>query len=803
VQDFNKASESPDYEQQCPILVCDIYYQQERYQRLIDYIQPIIRRNNQLHQLKEIYLLTADAYFYQEDFTNSLSYYKQYLGLITEPPQAEVLYRLGFSQYKSGDYQGASTSLKALADENSEQGQYAAYYLGISYIRLKNFRFATTALEQAESLKFDVKIEEEANWLLAKLYFDESRFDEAIEHLKRFLKNYPNSQNRDQALDLISRSYLSSQKYEEALEYIESLARRSSRLNTAYQQIAFAQGSQYFNNGRYTQAILFFQKSLNNPQLPELVLRSKFWQAEAYSLSGNFEAAIPNYQEILNVYAANSALSLQSHYGLGYAYYNTEDYARAIPHFQYYVGQGPGILNGGEEYYPDARVRLADCFYAEKRYDDALSIYESVIQKQAEEVDYAYLQKGIILDNLNRSDEALAALGFLIEQYPQSLYFDEAIFERASINLSAQAYAVAIDGLSTLIREKPNSPLIPNALSKRGLAFQNLSNQNAAVEDYKKIVNEYPSHPRASDALFRLQELLAQLGRTNELSPLIQKFNDANPNNRTSEKLFFENAKNAYFNQQYQQAISLFQQYLSQYAQGVNLEEAHYYLGESYYRLDDYDKALPYYDLILAPQKGVFYSRAARRAAGISFAQKNYAQSIQYNKVLANSTESSRELLLAWSGLMKNYFEIGQYDSLLTYADQIIQQGKSARSRNEAFLFKGKVALAQQNYPSARQIFLDLSENANDEYGAEASYLIADIYYRQQRYQESLDQLFSLNKKFSNFEKWRGRAFLLIADNYIALGETFQAKATLQSLIDKSPDPFVVSEARTKLSKLP
>jgi hypothetical protein len=44
-----------------------------------------------------------------------------------------------------------------------------------------------------------------------------------------------------------------------------------------------------------------------------------------------------------------------------------------------------------------------------------------------------------------------------------------------------------------------------------------------------------------------------------------------------------------------------------------------------------------------------------------------------------------------------------------------------------------------------------------------------------------------------------GKSFILIADNYLAMGEDFQAKATYQSVIDNSPLDEIVDEAQLKL----
>jgi TolA-binding protein len=47
-----------------------------------------------------------------------------------------------------------------------------------------------------------------------------------------------------------------------------------------------------------------------------------------------------------------------------------------------------------------------------------------------------------------------------------------------------------------------------------------------------------------------------------------------------------------------------------------------------------------------------------------------------------------------------------------------------------------------------------------------------------------------------------GKGFLLIADSYIALDDTLNAKAVLNSIIDNSPDTELVVLAKQKLSTL-
>lgn len=91
---------------------------------------------------------------------------------------------------------------------------------------------------------------------------------------------------------------------------------------------------------------------------------------------------------------------------------------------------------------------------------------------------------------------------------------------------------------------------------------------------------------------------------------------------------------------------------------------------------------------------------------------------------------------------------------------------------------------------------------STDVNGAEAQYLLSQILYDQGDYEKSIDALYELNKNFGAYEYWLGRSFMLISDNYVAMDELFQAKATLNSIIENSPEQEVVQEAKDRLRKI-
>ena len=149
---------------------------------------------------------------------------------------------------------------------------------------------------------------------------------------------------------------------------------------------------------------------------------------------------------------------------------------------------------------------------------------------------------------------------------------------------------------------------------------------------------------------------------------------------------------------------------------------------------------------------------------------------------------------------MESFYMQAQYDSADAYARIIIDRGAvNASAQNKASLYLGKSAFARGDYETAKDEFLNTLNTAQDEYGAEAKYLLGQIFYLEKNYKQSFETLTSLNKDFASYESWVGKSFLLIADGFFAQEDYFQAKATLQSLIDNFPVESVKEEARKKL----
>ena len=130
--------------------------------------------------------------------------------------------------------------------------------------------------------------------------------------------------------------------------------------------------------------------------------------------------------------------------------------------------------------------------------------------------------------------------------------------------------------------------------------------------------------------------------------------------------------------------------------------------------------------------------------------------------------------------------------------------GATANATNAALLYLGKASLGLKNYEvAATELAAAAAAAPNDINGAEAQYGVAEALFKQKKYEEAIAAALKVNADFSSYELWQGRAFLLVADAYAAQGDNFQARGTLNSIIDNNfPVAEIMAGARQRLKTL-
>lgn len=796
LEDLKRAEQNSAYAGVVPYLIANVYYRQRDYDALLTYAESVQSRPN-LANASEIAMLVAEAYYFKGDYQRAVDAYERYFSGGAGKSESPLLFRAGYASYTLGRQDKALDYLRKAAASSDTVSYYASYYLGIIYLKQGDKPLAMNAFNYARNNPADRELAEESAFQFGKVAYDAGRAEVAIPELEAFLQKYPSSAHRNDVREILAQAYVNGNDFNKAIEYIESLPARNAAMQQAYQKATYLKGSDLFNKEVYDQAVSFFAKSLSNPVDARYTTLANFWSGEAYSILGRYQDAVRHYTAVLGT--GGGELATASRYGLGYAYYNLKDYDRAQIQFREYVN----ATDRRNPNHTDALIRLADCYYVSRSYPEALEYYTRARNIGSPDNDYILLQTGTITGFQRNYTEARRLLNDLVSSYPRSQYRDDALFQIAQFDIEQGNYQQAIDGLTRLLREMPGSSFAPYAYMRRAASHFSLKNYDATVSDYSRVIREYPTHPAAEESLVPLQEALTLAGKSGDFDMYLSTFKRANPDSKGLENVEYETAKNLYFNQKYTQAISALRSFMTSYPQSARNTEAKYYIAESHFRLHNYDEAIPLYEELASEHASEYGARIPSRLAEIHVAMGQYNRATGDFRRLEQLASSKKDLFTAWSGLMESYFQLKQYDSVSVYANLILEKGNvNASAQNMATLYLGKAAMEKGDYETAKDEFLNTLNTARDEYGAEAKYLLGKIFYLTKDYDQCYETLIGLNNDFSSYQEWVGKAFLLLADNFVAQEDDFQAKATLQSLIEHFPDPAVKEEAREKLKAI-
>ena len=798
IVDLEKASKDEAYASVAPELLATLYYKQGRYDDLIAYGERVAPSSSA--KSKDLNLMLGDAYLKKGKTDKGFEAYerveKSSAGLTREEK-----YRIGYAYYSKKVYDKAILNLKQAASDKDSIGVYASYYLGVMYLKEGNKLYAKNAFYSARSNQINSNLREEGAYQYSKVAYDLGQSEDALEGLNYYLDNYPKGKYRNELNDIISEVYLNTSNYDLAISHIEKQSYVSKSLEGVYQKATYLKGTELFNMANYRDAIEYFKKSLKYPADELYRVSANLWIGESYSIGRRYDDAFPYYRNVVGSQGvSDKSLIYQAHYGLGYAYYNTKDYKKALLHFKSYVQ--PESEGKNRKFYHDAMIRLADCYYVSKEYSQALSYYTKAVSISKTDMDYALYQSGVIEGIQGNLKKALGYFDQVIT-ISRSRYIDDAIFQKGQLNYEQGNYKEAISSFTKLINSKPDSRLIPYSYLKRGSAYYNEKSYDKTVEDYLFILNNYPKHSTAGEILLPLQEVLSLVNRGSEFDSYLAEYKKNNPDKKGLQSVDFETAKSQYYNLSYQKAIDRFKEYITTYPEDSRVDEAKYYMAESYYRLKNYDPALELYNELFSKHDFSYRNKVVARIAEVEYASGRYQNAIYFYRELGDIAATKKEQYNIWSGLMESYFMLGKYDSVKRYANVILEEGNvHISSQNKALTYLGKASFAKGDYKQAEDDFLSALNNARDVYGAESQYMLGQIYYLKKEYKKSIETLIELSKNFAPYTDWVGKGYLLLADDYLALNENFQAKETLKSIVENFPDEFYRKKAANKLKSI-
>ncbi len=750
-------------------------------------------------EISELNKIIGESYFNLGKYEEAIPYLKEYQGLRGKWNNTDY-YQLGYAYYKQGNYDAAINEFNKIVDGKNAIAQNAYYHLAQSYLESGQKQQALNAFKNASEMDFDAKIQEDALLNYAKLSYEiGNSYESPSQVIINYLNKYPDSANKQEMETLLIDSFITSKNYEEAMRLLENNRNFSDK--QAYQKVAYFYGLELYEAGDYYAAMENFDKALKEPRDQQITAKATFWKAESEYNVNRMDDALLGYREFKGMSAARNTDEYEDlDYNIGYAYFKKNDYSQAVNYFKSYASSS----NAEGARKNDALLRLGDTYYVTSQYWPAMEAYQKAIDNGVSNADYAAFQKAISYGFLDRNDTKIQELNSFMNKYPRSPYRDDAMYELGNTYVAANNTSQAIQAYSRLIRDVPQSALVPKAMLRQGLIYYNQNEGNKALERLRKVVADYPNTPEAKQAVSSARNVYVDLGRTDEYASWVRNIDFVEVSDADLDNTTYEAAENQYMNNNTEKAISNFEKYVQQFPNGIHSINANFYLAQLYYRDGKVEKSIPYFQYVTSKPKNEFSEQALARLSQIYLEKMNYTQALPLLEKLEKQADNNQNVVFAQSNLMKSYFETGNFAKANEYAEKVLNNPSSEEeARNDARVMVARAAIKSGNSTKARAAYKEVQKTAKGELAAEALYYDAYFKNKDGNYEASNAAVQILAKDFSGYKEWGAKGLLLMAKNFYALDDAYQATYILDNVIKNFQNfPEIVQEAKAELAKI-
>lgn len=806
LQGFREAGESSKYAALSPYYIADIHLVRGNYQQARQIASTYLEAYPRQEKAIEMKRICGEACYGLKQYAAAIDYLSAYRSETEEHAERNSLYKLGMSFFYTGVYSEAAAALGEVTTVQDALTQNAYLHMGLAYLQLKERNRARMAFEQASAMNYDRDIKEQAfyNYALCIHETSYSPFAESVTVFERFLNEFPNSVYTEKVNDYLIEVYMNTRSYMAALNSIAKISRPGNRILEAKQKLLFRLGTQAFAQAAFENAIEYFSQSLQLGRYNQQTQADAYyWRGESKYRLEQYGAAASDYRQYLEFApdrrSTEYGLAL---YNLGYTAFKQKQYDKALTWFTRCAESGIRLEN---DVVADVYNRMGDCNFYARRFDAADAQYAQASGYSMSLSDYSLFQQSIIKGLQREYGKKIELLNRLITGFPESQYLDDALYEQGRAFVQLEDNDNAVKRYSLLVQRYPESPLSRRAANEIGLLYYQNDKYNEAIAAYKKVISTYPGSEEARLAQRDLKSIYIDLNRVDDYMAFVSTIpGGANFDVNERDSLTYVAAERVYMRGNITEAKNSFVRYLQSFPQGAFSVDAHYYLGLIDYNEKNYTGAVSHLDKVVEYPDNKFSGEAMAMCADIAYREKEYEKSLGLYKRMADRAVSQEERVTARTGAMRSAWMVKDCQEIISVASGLIAESKLAPElANEAHYYRAKALLAEGQNKEAAGDLAVLAKDTRNVYGAEAKYLLAQLYFDNGETGKAEKEVLDYIEVSTPHAYWLARSFVLLSDVYMKLGRNLDAKQYLLSLQQNyQADDDIAEMIETRLAKL-
>lgn len=608
---------------------------------------------------------------------------------------------------------------------------------GKEMFSLKNYSGCIDKLTAYKQQSTNADLVQEADYMMVCAAYEQGRPNVA-ELLKNYLEVYPSSRHADEVAFLIGSAHFGEGEYERAIYWFNqsNIDLLSPEQQEAYCfRLAYAllqQGDQekargYFARieqvgkrykeaasyyvayidyarGSYPQALQAFNRLKENPTYKE---QSLYYITQIYFIQNKYSKVIDEGKQLLAAYP-NSANNGEVYRMMGNSAYHMGDEAQAIKWLDQYMATTEKPLRGDRYILGVCSYNKGDYAKAVKQLSQTVRANDALSQSASMYLGQSYLKLGQS-NNARMSFESAATASF-----------DKQVKEAAMYNYALLVHETGFTGFGESVRifedflnDFPNSQYADKVNDYLVETYLTTKNYESALRSIQKI--NQPSHK----ILEAKQDILFQLGTqafaNAQMEEAIDRFSQAIEmgvyKEEARNEAYFWRGESYYRLNDYRQAISDYRTYLNNTRQR-NTDTyalAHYSLGYSYFKEKDYPEALSrfrQYTDLESNRQSASYADAFNRIGDCLFHNRQFAQAEEQYSKAAQILPSAGDYALYQKGFVMGLQK--DYQGKISMMDRLISEYPSSSYVDDALFEKGRAYVLLDNNTAAARSFEQL-----------------------------------------------------------------------------------------------
>ena len=774
------------------LALAEAYYELDEYERVIEEIESRMRSFSGEVEQRARFLL-AEAQNQLGRRAEAIVLYRDFLEDYPESPYfRRAQFGLGWNYYQEGSYQWAAEQFALVHDGYADElAQEAAYYHGAGLYRSRRLEDAARQYEAVVSRWPEGEWADDALYELGLTRYELRRWTAAEDAFARLPRAYPDSRWRGEALRMLGESQVAQGEFDRAGSAFSEAIDLDAAPAPLRRQVAFQQAWLFYNTERYDEAAPAFLRLYEADPSGELGGDALFWAAESFYQIGQYDRAERLFLAFMREFPAHQHAAA-AHYALGWTHFRQGQYARAVDHFQRFLEDYRG--EGGPQYAIDARLRLADAYYAMKRYPEAIRLYSEV---QGDFEDYALYQKGLAQYHSGRRDASVESLRALLEEYPYSEWREEALYRIAYVAFEEGAYPAAVADYTTLVRRFPDHPLAPRAQYGIGDAFFNAGEHEQAVTAYREVLDTYPNSPYVIEAVGGIAYALQILGREDDMDEILEAYLERNPDSPIVDALRYKRAEVLFQTGRFESAIRRFEEFIAAAGGSALAPRARLLMGQAYENLDRREESEAQYRQVIDdyPESESRFE-AQQRLGKLYLDEERYEEALRlYASVDLEGRDPAFRAETIYGRAMA-LLGLGRTDEAMDLLDGVVASEIDGPELLPAKLGLARVHEEQGRAEEAVRLYRQVVEDDFDEYGAEALYRLGVLFLEQDSLYPALEELGRISTLYPGFDEWVARGYLAQAQAYLRLNQPGNAVQMYDAVLEQFPGTPFAEEAR-------